>query len=254
MSVQNPERVVTKQDLADFYGEILPYLGGMPDILANKFSKGDMYSTDEKMIGQWVDGKPLYSKTISCGALPNISTVVRQNTGVSNIEMCVVMDGVAISPTLHRIKTFPLDGMDYGYDSQNNQIIISSEADYTAYTESYVTINYTKSTDSPVSIGNDTDYSTTEKIIGTWIDGKPIWQKTIDLGSNITVGNGDTWTRTSISATSIDKYVHVVGIHANGTYFPLMASTQDNVISLLTGRNVTTADVRYLTVQYTKIS
>ena len=28
MSVQNPERVVTKQDLADFYQEILPYLGG----------------------------------------------------------------------------------------------------------------------------------------------------------------------------------------------------------------------------------
>ena len=63
MSVQNPERVVTKQDLADFYQCILPYLGGMPDILANKFSKGDMYSTDGKMIGQWIDGKPLYSKT-----------------------------------------------------------------------------------------------------------------------------------------------------------------------------------------------
>lgn len=178
-------KMVTKSDLQEFYSRILPYLGGMPDILANKFSKGDMYSTDEKMIGQWVDGKPLYAKTISCGALPNISTVVRQNTGVSNIEMCVVMDGVAISPTLHRIKTFPLDGMDYGYDSQNNQIIISSEADYTAYTESYVTINYTKTTDSAVSIGNDTDYSTTEKIVGTWIDGSPVYQKTIYSNSGI---------------------------------------------------------------------
>ena len=28
MSVTNPERVVTKQDLADFYNRIFPYLGG----------------------------------------------------------------------------------------------------------------------------------------------------------------------------------------------------------------------------------
>ncbi len=28
MSVQHPERVVTKQDLKDFYDSILPYLGG----------------------------------------------------------------------------------------------------------------------------------------------------------------------------------------------------------------------------------
>ena len=28
MSVENPERVVTKQDLKDFYDEIRPYLGG----------------------------------------------------------------------------------------------------------------------------------------------------------------------------------------------------------------------------------
>ena len=31
-----------------------------------------IYSTEEKVIGEWM-GKPLYSKTYSCGQLPNSS-------------------------------------------------------------------------------------------------------------------------------------------------------------------------------------
>lgn len=199
MSVQNPERVVTKQDLADFYGQILPYLGGMPEILANKFSKSDMYSTDEKMIGQWIDGKPLYAKTVSCGTLPN-NTAMRVSTGTSNIAMCIVIDGFAISSSLNRIKTFPMANMDYGYDTANNEIIISTSENYSSYTESYVTINYTKTTDSAISIGNDTDYSTDEKIIGTWIDGRPIWQKTVS-GTMPAAGSD---TKISVSSDVID--------------------------------------------------
>ena len=58
MSLTNPNKVVTEQRLHDFYEELLPYLGGMPEVLANKFSKGDLYDTTEKMIGKWIDGKP----------------------------------------------------------------------------------------------------------------------------------------------------------------------------------------------------
>lgn len=81
MAVSNPDRVVTKQDLADFYGEILPYLGNMPEILATKFSKSDLYDSTEKIIGKWIDGKPLYQRgtelTIFSESLPASNTAVR---------------------------------------------------------------------------------------------------------------------------------------------------------------------------------
>ena len=63
MSLTNPNSLVTEERLNQFYGQILPYLGGMSEVLANKFSKSDLYSTDEKLIGVWIDGKPLYQKT-----------------------------------------------------------------------------------------------------------------------------------------------------------------------------------------------
>lgn len=50
--------------------------------------------------------------------------------------------------------------------------------------------NETKS----ISFGNINKYSTTETIIGTWIDGKPIYKKTI-LFNNINIGTSDySWT------------------------------------------------------------
>ena len=65
MSLTNPNKVVTEERLSEFYTGIFPYLGGMPEMVANKFSKSDIYSSTEKMIGQWTDGKPLYQKTIT---------------------------------------------------------------------------------------------------------------------------------------------------------------------------------------------
>ena len=65
MSLTNPNKIVTEERLSEFYQDILPYLGGMPEILANKFSKGDLYSTDEKIIGVWTDGRPLYQRVVT---------------------------------------------------------------------------------------------------------------------------------------------------------------------------------------------
>lgn len=31
--------------------------------------------------------------------------------------------------------------------------------------------------------GSSHDYSTTEHVVGTWIDGKPLYEKTVDMGS-----------------------------------------------------------------------
>ena len=63
MSLTNDQ--ITAKNFQEFYAQIRPYLNGQVPPVFNKFSKSDLYSTDEKMIGRWIDGKPLYQKTYS---------------------------------------------------------------------------------------------------------------------------------------------------------------------------------------------
>jgi len=53
-----------------------------------------------------------------------------------------------------------------------------------------------------VIIGDANNYSTTEKVIGKWIDGKPIYQKTIFTTESLTE---NTWLITDESGTNIDN-------------------------------------------------
>jgi hypothetical protein len=259
MSLTNPNTVVTEERLNDFYKGILPYLGGMPEMVANKFSKGDLYSTDEKMIGQWVDGKPLYQKTIYFEALSNMSYVTKPH-GVSDLGEVVFLTGIASNGVARNIIPFAHD------QSVASQILLMVNGadieidnrgyDYSTF-HAYVTFQYTKTTDSPISIGNDTDYSTEEKIIGTWIDGKPIYQKTI-TGLNIKFN----WVSTQVTmASNVDaligdvdtiiKIPHAIMENNSGTQTTCNVDIQNQG----TKWNLVSVEDYYLkniTIQYTK--
>lgn len=193
MSLTNPNKPVTEQRLSEFYQQILPFLGGMPDILANKFARGDMYSTDEKMIGRWIDGKPLYQKVYTLSSAVTVSN--SSFTTISEID----------ASTMDR--TFNVFGVSESADYSCPMMLTTEEGYFKVMTlrndnsirVKYVTLQYTKTTDSPVEIGNDTDYSTEEKIIGTWIDGKPIYQKTFV----------STMPTTSANGTQVTKYIEI---------------------------------------------
>lgn len=204
MSVQNGERLATKQDLADMYQSMLPYLGGMPEMLANKFSKGDLYSTDEKIIGQWTDGKPLYQKTITT----TVSTTqvdneyfgsIADTLFANDIEMAFVI-GDKSYYNISSIATRAFDKVEY--ETDDKKIYFWTHYARTNVT-AHFTLQYTKQSDTTISIGEDTDYSTEEKIIGTWIDGKPLYQKTVELPS---VSSGDN----AIPISNIDYIVSSV--------------------------------------------
>lgn len=195
MSLTNPNTPVSQQDLQDFYHKLLPYMGGSFGMIANKFSKGDMYSTDEKMIGQWSDGKPLYQKVITV-TLETITdgTWYAKNVALpSGLEVVFIKGAYNFNRTNVGSITLPytnnnIDKMIKAYISNNTLYISSNWSQYSNATV-YVVICYTKASDSAISIGDDTDYSTEEKIVGTWIDGKPIYQKTFIVTSGITNDN-----------------------------------------------------------------
>lgn len=260
MSVQNPERVVTKQDLADFYGQILPYLGGMPEILANKFSKGDMYSTDEKMIGQWIDGKPLYQKTKTM-TIGNSSGWQTFAHGISDIDTVIESHGfIKYSNEFYNLPhCTSTSGASMGVTATGTYIYIQAPSKSGA--PAAVTLTYTKSTDSPISIGSDTDYSTDEKIVGTWIDGKPIWQKTINFGA--LPNNTSKSVAHNISNISTVCNIYGIGVGSNIYQpFPILndATPNKSVALWCDNTNVTvratnedySAMVGYITIQYVK--
>lgn len=251
----NPNNVVTEERLAQFYQQILPYLGGMPDVLANKFNRADLYSTDEKLIGRWIDGKPLYQKTVT-GQTGTKSTEVAFCT-IPGIETMVSATGIIYrSDTRHDY--IPAADVSILF-SGNETISLYVGFEAGANRPCTLTIKYTKTTDSAVEIGSDTDYSTTEKIVGTWIDGKPIYQRTLkhagmylNASSWTTLFSDQAWAAdvdriisSEVSAIGDGGYPRTVdpmGIRINGTKIQYTADAYAN------GGPI------YVTLRYTKTS
>ena len=157
---------------------------------------GTIYSEDEQIIGLWTDNRPLYQKTISCGALPNATTKF-VSTGFESGKIDIVeLSGYACRPSDNCIIPMPRASTGTGglldlISIQNDgyeKIRITTVANYSAFTESYATIKYTKTTDSPIDavvgkstmyIASSDCYSTEEKEIGCWLDGKPLYKRTV---------------------------------------------------------------------------
>ena len=276
MSLTNPNKVITEERLSEFYQGILPYLGGMPEIYANTFSKSDLYSTDEKIVGQWIDGKPLYQKiftgTVAAGAssdilftdiIPNIESLVFYHAKGKRHDMTgyVQIPLINGSGTTMFSAEFKGMGTDASIGTKSRVTFIagsgSTAMDY------MMILKYTKTSDGVTSIGNTTDYSTTEKIVGTWINGKPLYQKTINCGAlkNNAENNVDH------NISNVDMIFIVGGFAMNPTngssipiiYYDVLYPTYSvrtyvnrTKVQTRTAQNMSEYSQSYVTVQYTK--
>lgn len=143
-------------------------------------------------------------------------------------------------------------GAFWHYDSAN-QVTIKSQSSSNLKT-------YTKVIGIKYGSGASGDnYSTTEHIVGTWIDGTILYEKTFTV-SNITVDTSD-WQNIGQIA-NINKLVStdgVVTIHFNGQqtgvgpYFSVSVNSSGYVRFICTEWNNETADI-LLTIRYTKTS
>lgn len=220
-----------------------------------------LYSEEEREVGVWTDGKPIYQKTINTGALPNATTKTIAH-GISNIETICNIFGYAYNGDV----TFSLP-LSYNYDNinlntrlnaNNTNIYLTNNRDRTNFIESKVTLQYTKTTDQPGS-GTWTPegqlahhYSTSEKIVGTWIDGSTVYERTWEFASQISL-ESNSWYSTNISSSGFGKIIRTDGMDSNGTNFPIGAANSDGIIKLISFRNGTTG-IKWLTLQYTKSS
>lgn len=111
---------------------------------ANYVNNLHTYSNTEVRVGTWL-GKPLYRKVLTLGALKN-----NGDTSVDFDSSFVIkkFDIYCVNPTNNIKFKLPIVGANYitQYIS-GNTIIVQTTSDRTAFTDNYVIIEYTKTTD-----------------------------------------------------------------------------------------------------------
>ena len=101
------------------------------------------------------------------------------------------------------------------------------------------------------------NYSTDEQVIGTWIDGRPVYQRVYVLSSPVTLTKGN-WTEVSgvVLPDDIDSVIGGGVVTSGGTYMTLHLSyTSSNPTHLFAGalgESVFTYSAKTFIVQYIK--
>lgn len=150
------------------------------------FGVASCYSTEERQVGTWINGKPIYQKTFDIGteATINYGSWTNLNIIITNVKHIIGAFGVKENNGAY----FPLIALP---DNDNINLQAARVSNASAR---YVTLLYTKTTDTAGSApwlpsGEKAHhYSLTEQVVGTWVDGSTLYEKTFSYSS---VSSGD---------------------------------------------------------------
>lgn len=212
-----------------------------------------IYSTEEREIGVWTDGKPLYQKSYIGLNVEIINVNTWYNTGLSASGVEVFVEGEMIDINN---QAYPVN---VAFMSSNTKIGIS--CGMANRTGVILTIRYTKTSDvagsgtwTPQGVPTH-HYSTDEKVVGKWIDGSTLYEKTYDFSANPIDLSANSWTNTTASNSGIDKIINNEAMTSDGVNINWLGANAGtgSYIQLLNIRN-STIGIAYLTIQYTKSS
>lgn len=217
-----------------------------------------LYSEEEREVGVWTDGKPLYQRTYRNISITNNADNIIDSSFGTDKNICT-----------HDIEFRGISGnyrSDYNnsindtlYSNNNGQLVY-----YFYKTGSWsqlfdavdITIQYTKTTDQPGSGKYLPDgqlahhYSTSEKVVGTWIDGSTVYERTWS-GLNINVSTD--WTTTGITISNASKIIYAMGTRNDSTCcLCLNAIIQSGGVIKVSKDTSGFSSVNTITLQYTK--
>lgn len=173
-----------------------------------------IYSFEEREIGVWIDGRPLYQKVITFSPMSNSPSKRWYNVAdvsslsINHLVTCVLYNG--------NYKPW----YEYYSEVQDGYLKIYSAND--SWGANAALIQYTKTTDTPGSGtwttqgGYAHHYSTTEHIIGTWIDGKPLYEKMYTFSTAITINTSAT-TVSGIDTSNMREIIECKAIRTPNT-------------------------------------
>lgn len=145
MAIQSDDTALSKGDLKAYHERILPYLGGN---MMMQTAVSDYYSTDEKIVGVWTNGKPVYQKVI------NFTTPSTANTETSIVKVANGADSNLVDLEIYvygGTYTIPMfchptaSNFVYGFLS-NSYLCVNVAAPYINKSAMAI-IKYTKTTD-----------------------------------------------------------------------------------------------------------
>lgn len=255
----------------------------VPMPMIGTINRSDIYDTTEKVVGKWTDGRPVYQRTFA-GTLNNANTVGTEivtlvSVGAS-VSTYVEVEGFIINGTSNSMQAITtIKKGDYylrmlakpNNAANNANNIELYNAWFTSGTNTYVvTAKYTKTTDAANSYNyaDENDYSTSEKIIGKWIGGETLYQKTFSV-TMPTVSLDGTWvdSTTSVSVGNVNV-VDIKGIVTNSAggikVFPCYRYTSNldigidvmvtasHYISIASSAANFSGRTAYVTLKYTK--
>lgn len=244
---------------------------------ANAKANPMCYAEVEREVGTWTDGKPLYQRTFDLS-----NTTFSDNAWTNNI---LGTSGINIKKfegyfgLVGYDSRFPLDyyrssGEYFTSMTNNDSTDLSFRPNMNAgvgVRGDIVTIWYTKDSDVAgsgmyTSTGTPTvHYSTVEHVVGTWIDGKPIYERSYTNFNGLT---GQTRTLNfGLSGIENIWYVSEACVISNGLYpFPYVHWDMNNnavggffdlnngipLFEFRTGSQSTGAVINVFTIRYTK--
>ena len=94
-------------------------------------------------------------------------------------------------------------------------------------------------------------YSTTEQVVGTWIDGQTIYECTFDFSASPVAMTYNSWASTGITITGCSKIINAIGMSDVAANCPIIA-TYGSELRVMTQRDSKGQKLAYITVQYTK--
>lgn len=243
MSVPNPERLATKQDLKDMYDRIRPYMGGLVTSKAGFTPIGTIISVmgttapvnylacdgtvyniaDYTELANYFNEQ--FGSTNFFGgngtttfAVPDLRGEFLRGTGTNSHENQGSGDSVGVHQdgTIHlytggettQVRSAPeyVANVDYQISTGNTGAYVggNSGASYFKFTSrpTNTSVLYCIATKN-FYIDPTLDYSTDEKIVGTWIDGKPVWQKT--FAGNLTTDGA--WNDFAHNISNLDEVI-----------------------------------------------
>lgn len=225
-----------------------------------------IYSLEEREVGVWIDGKPLYQRTLTPNEVPDLDITGETrniNLGLSNIEHIWLLPLSAVSnnafplPYVHYDNT---NEIGYWWDMNNGSPILCVRVGNNSVSQviDFITILYTKTTDTAGS-GSWTPsgvpahhYSTDEQVVGTWIDGSTVYERTI--ATNITVLMSRTTITSIMDFSNIKQIISCTGFYTGSGgegVFPLNVYRANGAVI---ARSSEDATLDHITFRYTKSS
>lgn len=171
-----------------------------------------IYSDEERQVGVWRDNKPLYQRTWDISDL----SISYNSWTISSIPIGSMETIVNVLAINQNGKAFWGDVM---ASLEVDATYVSFQTGRNAVNERYryVTIQYTKTTDTAGSGNWNTDgipthhYSTNEQVIGTWIDGKPLYEVMVD---GLSINPSTSWSGAFATSLGIKVPVNVTFYNA----------------------------------------